>query len=122
MTDAAAPAPTPRGLSVAQQVLVNSLGFLAVQVIEDDRWPLVLAVLDEALAAAPRDTALAERLCAAAEAIRATAPLRNRPGSHADWAMAMMATQAVLAEVFFWRGGLALDALRAAPPTPKEVP
>ena len=97
------------------QFLVNALGLIAVQVIEDSRWPVVMAAMEEILPRAARNSDLTERLCGAVAMILQAYPSRNQRGQHADWAMAMLAAQAVLADVFFWRGGLALDACRAAP-------
>lgn len=100
------------------QFLVNALGLIAVQVIEDSRWPVVIASIQEILPQAPRNSDMTERLCGAASMLIAAYPTRNKRGQHADWAMAMLAAQAVLADVFFWRGGLALDACRAPAVTP----
>lgn len=106
---------TSAPFTVQHQLLVNCLGFFAVQVVEDDRAPLMLASMGEALIGAPRNSAMTERLCSAAMDLIEAHGSRNKPGQHADWARAMMTAQAVLADVFQWRAGLALDACRAAP-------
>lgn len=98
------------------QLLVNALGFCAVQVIEDSRFAVMIEVMGEILPLAARGSTIADRLCDAAEAVLAAYPTRNVRGRHGDWARAMMTAQAVLADVFQWRAGLALDACRAAQP------
>lgn len=103
--------------TVQHQLLVNCLGFVAVQVIEDERLPLMMESMAEILPQAGRSSSMTERICDAAEKLVAAYPTRNRRGQHGDWARAMMRAQAVLADVFQWRAGLALDACRAPAPT-----
>lgn len=106
MTDA------PRRLSLADQALANALAFVALPVIEDERMSMVLGELPGLLPAASTQIPAMARLVHAGVSIMAIAP--RRQSMSADWCGALMELRAALAEFFFWRGGMAIDALRAA--------
>lgn len=107
---------TQQRLTLADQALANTLIFLAVQTIEDERTDMALRELRELVPAASREIQWMNKLANAALDIMTTAPGRRSKQSGAAWAAAQMTLRAAVADFAFWRGGLALDALRAALP------
>lgn len=106
----------PQKLTLADQALANALIFLAAQVIEDDRTDMVLRELPDLLPAASREVRCMAVLAAAGLEVMAAAPRRRQKDFGPVWAKAQMTLRAAVADFAFWRGGLALDVLRATLP------
>ena len=106
---------SPR-LSLAYQALANALIFLSAQVTQDERTEMVLRELPELVPAATLAIRQMGALAAAGQEIMAAAPKRGRKEGATAWATAQMSLRAAAADFAFWRGGLALDALRATLP------
>lgn len=83
---------------------LNCAAFICLQVMaDDDRMALMLATLTEAMATAPRDTALRARLCEVGDGL-----IRHQQARHGlEWAHARLQAGSRLANLFFWRAGLA---------------
>ncbi len=114
MTDM--PAPTPHRLSLAQQATVNLLAYLVVSITLDDRAQLAADCLAERLPEATRDVPPGmEALFRAAGAMAAAFPARlTRDGSLA-WNRANMRASAEMANLFYHRAILAIDAQQSRP-------
>jgi hypothetical protein len=116
MADPAAPPATPPAtprLSLADQALANMLGFLASQRIEDGRTALALEALAEIAPQLRPGLPVVQRLQDAAREVLAAAPGRRKPGrGSVAWCQAMLTASAAVSEFLFWRGALAVEALR----------
>lgn len=108
-----------RKLTLADQALANALIFLAAQMTQDERTDMVLRELPDLLPAASRDIRWMAALAAAGAEVMTAAPRRGQKQHAPAWAAAQLTLRAAVADFAFWRGGLALDALRATLP-PKE--
>ncbi len=108
-----------RRLSLADQVLVNCLIFLAHQVREHAaNTDMVLGVIGEVLPACSNDIPQMEGPIRTAIELLALGPRRN--AMRGEWGFARSAAGDACAQFAFWRAGLALDALRAATNTGKS--
>lgn len=112
----------PPALSRHDQILLNALGFIVALTVEDKRLPMMIEVIAEILPQAEAHSALTDALHAACREVLVAWPSRNRPGQHANWAYAMLRAQSACAAVFYWRAGMALDALRATVASADQTP
>lgn len=105
-----------RRLSLADQVLVNALIFLANQRLEHvGNTDLALDVIREVLPACSTDIPQMEAPIRAAVELMALGPRRAK--MRGAWGFARSAAGDACAQFAFWRAGLALDALRSATTT-----
>lgn len=123
MGDAAPIAGTIEKPTREQGLVINALGFLVAQVIEDDRWPMALDLIRDALPMLPRwDVAdgfvpLMERLARAAERVVTFADSRATPAGAVEWMLVMLEVRAALAGVSWARA-----CLLAPEPTQRTQP
>lgn len=112
-----APLSTLQRPCLAHQILINLAGFLTAQMIEDQRWPLALDAMADAVARCPvlpADDAgavpMLETLRRAAEIVIHAAPNRRQPAHSMDWAVAISGLRAVVSEILWARGCMAQSA------------
>ena len=114
MTDAA----KPTRLTLAHQALANLLAFAAVKITTDDREELAISALAEVLAAATRDVPPGfQPMIEAAQLVLEAWPARLTKAGSEPWLRASFRANSALADFFFWRGAMAMDAWRGADAT-----
>ena len=104
---------TPLRLSLADQVLANSVAYLCCQRIEDDKTVMVLEAIAKVLPHVTRQISQVDALAKAAFEVLSFAPRRYKASHAADWAAAMMRASYAAENFLFWRGAMAMDAFTA---------
>lgn len=97
-------------LTLADQVVVNYLGFLVAQVSENPNTAAAVDVMRPAIRAANWSNPRVEPLLRAATELAEAFPSRRKQSGALTWATCNLNARAALAAFFFWRGALAHEA------------
>lgn len=115
MTDT--PSQTVRPLpefGAEHHLVLNLTAFVALSLAHEPRVDVALRELAARLPGLSLPSLRAERLVEAARALVAADAGRYRHDRAFDWAVAQGNAARVLGDLFFWRAGLAQEAVRAA--------
>lgn len=116
MTDAPAPIAAARPLpefTAAHHLVLNLVAFAALAQAHDPRVEVALREIEARLPGLAVPSRRAEALIEAARGLVAADAGRWRHDRAFDWAVAQGHAARVLANLFFWRAGLAQEAVQA---------
>lgn len=109
-------------LTLADQVVVNYLGFLLSQAAEGPNTTAAVDVLRPAIRQANWGNPHVEPLLRSAVELVEAFPSRKKVRGGLPWATAHLNARAALARFFFWRGALAHEALtQTTTPTQEDA-